>query len=179
MAMSTMCSLRCKGTSRWMPLALATVLAGTSCGSRRSTGNATDGGPSPDAVSMPTLDSDSRSTVPDAVPMPMVDLAEDLSPRCCSEGVQLGPVGPDAPCSFVMPEEPPSEYNSRFYIYLNRDLVLPNTVDGGAGYSYDPTTLTVTFTGALCDTLTSSPQDCAVIMLCSCHGPCPSWDWCP
>jgi hypothetical protein len=186
--MRTMSSGRCKGGLQWTSLPLVAILVGTSCGSLRSTGNTTDGGPGPDGVSIPTVNLDSRGPGPDGVSMPMVDLADelandaaavDLLPRCCSEGVQLSPVATDAPCSFTMPVSPPSEYRSYFVVYLNRDLVAPDTVDGGSGYFYDPTTLTVTFTGGLCDTIMSSPQDNVVYVLCNCKGPCPSWDWCP
>jgi hypothetical protein len=73
-----------------------------------------------------------------------------------------------------MPESPLDP--SSVAIYVNKNLVSETHVDGGSGYSWDPTTLVVVFAGAPCDTIMSSPQDSVVEMVCGCAptGPCPA-----
>jgi hypothetical protein len=112
----------------------------------------------------------------------MTDAAEDLAgdtaggaadmpvlPLCCSGAVTLRPVSAATPCSFAVPDPPPDPNDTA--VYLNRYLVYRGDPDG---WTFDPTTSTIVFTGAACDTIMSGAQDSVVQMLCACSPlPCP------
>lgn len=156
--MSTTLYLPYIGTLQRIALSLVALMTCGSCNSARSPGNTSDGSPGPDIASTPTTE--------------VADAAMLSSPRCCSEVVQLTTVGPDTPCTFTMPESPQDQDSVAFY--LNKNIVSQANVDGGSGYSWDPRTLTVVFTGASCATIMSNPQDNVVQMVCGCVsvGPC-------
>ena len=157
--MRTICDPPCTERLQRIALSLVALLTCGSCSTHGPLANTSDGSPSPEVAPS------DGSPSPEVAGCPSHDAARNLLPQCCY-GVVLSPVGPDAPCSFTVPESPPDLRYVTFY--LNNMRVFPSDVDGGSGFSYDPTTLTVVFTGAPCDSVMSSPQDSHVMMICDC-----------
>ncbi len=81
--------------------------------------------------------------------------------------VQLSPVGPDAPCSFLVATYP--SYVQDLVFYVDKNLVQQRELDGG--HAYDVTTSTVVFTGSVCDSIMANPAGSVVEMLCGCMPP--------
>lgn len=162
-AMKTRGACPCVQSLHWIALASIAAVACNSGGGLRS--SATDGSAGDDDALGPIIN---LGDVP-ADETAAVDLS-DLSPQCCSKGEVLSPVAPETPCAFLISEPPP--YPDDIAVYLNRYLVEKDVPDG---WTFGPTTSTIVFTGASCDTITSSPQDSVVQLLCVCvpYWPCP------
>jgi len=139
-------------------LPLVVIIACSSCGTDHVPREEADGGIGPVVVliKLDVAENTSPDAGPDVPPMP----------GCCWTALPLTPVGTGEPCSFTVPGTQP---DSRvLQVYLNNDLVERYDLDGGPAYYYDPTSSTVVFTGASCDTILSSPQDPVVQMVCDC-----------
>lgn len=181
MAIRTTCSGVCAGVLRLVALALLADSACNSAGLHLTSGSHVDGSTNSDTnldvVPIPIADvaddpaNDTTAVIPASIADVAIDQADDAMdtlPQCCSGPETLSPVATATPCSFVVSAPPP--YPDQTAVYLNKYLVYQDQLDG---WSFGPTTSTIVFTGTSCDTITSSPQQSVVQMLCSCHSPVP------
>jgi len=134
------------------------VIASVGCGTNHLSGNKADGSLGADVPSGPIINLGDAKFASDP--------GGETAGQCCLGPVPLTPLGPDAPCSFQLPDLPSSFNADNLTIYIGHELVQRLDVDGGR--TYEVIASAIVFAGASCDLVMTNPTEAIVRASCYC-----------